>query len=170
MTSEARYDDGGVAFEKLVGHLDYPMFVVTTAVGERRAGCLIGFATQASIHPRRFLAGLSDKNYTYRVASDADRLAVHILGKDDVELAKLFGEQTGDKVDKFARCEWRPGPEGVPILTEAPAWFSGRILERLPLGDHVAFLIEPDSGECHEDIGDLVTYGDVRDFKPGHPA
>ncbi|MDT4958701.1 MAG: hypothetical protein QOD31_2500, partial [Pseudonocardiales bacterium] len=61
-------------------------------------------------------------------------------------------------------------PEGVPILTEAPAWFSGRILERLPLGDHVAFLIEPDSGECHEDIGDLVTYGDVRDFKPGHPA
>ncbi|MDT4981557.1 MAG: hypothetical protein QOG07_3436, partial [Pseudonocardiales bacterium] len=28
MTSEARYDDGGVAFEKLVGHLDYPMFVV----------------------------------------------------------------------------------------------------------------------------------------------
>jgi flavin reductase (DIM6/NTAB) family NADH-FMN oxidoreductase RutF len=170
MASEASYDDGGAAFEKLVGHLDYPMFVVTTAVGERRAGCLIGFATQASIHPRRFLAGLSDKNYTYRVASESDRLAVHILGKDDYDLARLFGGQTGDEVDKFAQCEWRAGPGDVPILTGAPAWFSGRILERLRLGDHVAFLIEPDSGECGDDIGDLVSYGEVKDLTPGHPA
>jgi flavin reductase (DIM6/NTAB) family NADH-FMN oxidoreductase RutF len=170
MASDADYDDGGAAFEKLVGHLDYPMFVVTTAAGERRAGCLVGFATQASIRPRRFLVGLSDKNCTYRVASEADRLAVHILGEDDGELARLFGEQTGDEVDKFAQCESRPGPSGVPILTEAPAWFSGRILERLRLGDHVAFLIEPDSGACGGDLGDFVTYADVRDLEPGHGA
>jgi flavin reductase (DIM6/NTAB) family NADH-FMN oxidoreductase RutF len=170
MASDAGYDDEGAAFEKLVGHLDYPMFVVTTASGEQRAGCLVGFATQASIHPRRFLAGLSDKNHTYRVASEAQRLAVHVLGKDDGELARLFGGQTGDEVDKFAQCEWRPGPDDVPILTGAPAWFSGRILERLRLGDHVAFLIEPDSGECGDNVGALVTFADVRDLEPGHPA
>jgi flavin reductase (DIM6/NTAB) family NADH-FMN oxidoreductase RutF len=170
MASDAGYRDDGAAFEQLVGHLDYPMFVGTTAVGDRRSGCLVGFATQASIRPRRFLVGLSDKNYTYRVAAEADRLAVHILGKDDVELARLFGEQTGDKVDKFAQCEWRPGPGGVPVLHGVPAWFSGRILERLRLGDHVAFLIEPDSGECGDDVGDFVTYADVRDFEPGHGA
>jgi flavin reductase (DIM6/NTAB) family NADH-FMN oxidoreductase RutF len=170
MASDVGHDDGGAAFEKLVGHLDYPMFVVTTAAGDRRAGCLVGFATQASIDPRRFLAGLSDKNHTYRVASEAQRLAVHILGKDDFELARLFGGQTGDEVDKFAQCEWRPGPAGVPILTGAPAWFSGRILERLRLGDHVAILIEPDSGECSDDVGELVTFGDVRDLEAGHPA
>ncbi|MEP7180245.1 MAG: flavin reductase family protein [Pseudonocardiales bacterium] len=170
MISGAGHNDDGAAFEALVGHLDYPMFVVTTALGERRSGCLVGFATQASIRPRRFLVGLSDKNHTFRVASDADRLAVHLLGKDDAGLARLFGEQTGDEVDKFAQCEWRPGPDGVPILTGAPAWFSGRILERLRLGDHVAFLIEPDSGECRDAVGHLVTYADVRDFDPGHEA
>lgn len=170
MASDTGYDDEGGAFEKLVAHLDYPMFVVTTAVGERRSGCLVGFATQASIRPRRFLTGLSDKNHTYRVASEADRLAVHILGKDDFELARLFGNETGDEVDKFEQCKWRTGPDGVPILTGAPAWFSGRILERLRLGDHVAFLIEPDSGECVDNVGELVTYADVKDLDPGHDA
>jgi flavin reductase (DIM6/NTAB) family NADH-FMN oxidoreductase RutF len=95
---------------------------------------------------------------------------VHVLNKGDVHLARLFGEQTGDETDKFSQCEWRPGPEGVPILTGVPAWFSGRILERLRLGDHVAFLIEPDSGERSDSVGDLVTYSDVRNFKPGHEA
>jgi hypothetical protein len=28
----------------------------------------------------------------------------------DGELAELFGGETGDEVDKFDRCEWRPGP------------------------------------------------------------
>jgi flavin reductase (DIM6/NTAB) family NADH-FMN oxidoreductase RutF len=170
MSPAEHWGDDGNAFESIVGHLDYPMFVVTTIAGEQRAGCLIGFATQASIRPRRFLIGISDKNRTYRVASAADRLAVHVLAAGEDRLARLFGEQTGDDIDKFARCHWQPGPEGVPVLTEAAAWFSGRILERLRLGDHVAFLIEPDSGERDEGLDAVIKYSDVRDLKPGHGA
>jgi flavin reductase (DIM6/NTAB) family NADH-FMN oxidoreductase RutF len=170
MGSAAEWGDGGDAFERIVGHLDYPMYVVTTIAGGRRAGCLVGFATQASIHPRRFLVGISDQNHTYGVASDAIRLAVHVLAPDALALANLFGEQTGDDTDKFAQCDWRPGPEDVPVITDATAWFSGRILERLRLGDHVAFLIEPDSGACDEPFGAFVKYSGVRELEPGHPA
>ena len=53
-------------FQRLVAQLDYPMFIATVPAGGDRAGCLIGFATQCSIHPPRFLAGISDKNRTYR--------------------------------------------------------------------------------------------------------
>ena len=42
-------------FERLVATLDYPLYVVTTALEQQPAGCLIGFATQCSIHPPRFL-------------------------------------------------------------------------------------------------------------------
>jgi len=31
----------------------------------------------------------------------------------------------------------------VPILTECPNWFVGTVLERLPLGDHVGFVLDP---------------------------
>ena len=46
------------AFDELMGELDYPMFIVTAAREGERAGCLVGFATQTSIHPSRFLVCL----------------------------------------------------------------------------------------------------------------
>ncbi len=41
----------------LVSHLDNPMYVLTVASDERRAGCLVGFATQCSIRPPRWYVG-----------------------------------------------------------------------------------------------------------------
>lgn len=162
--------DGAEAFEQLVGLLDYPMFVVTTRAGAERSGCLVGFTSQISIDPPRFLVGLSEKNHTYQVAREAERLVVHVLGRRDLELARLFGEETGDEIDKFDRCAWHDGPDGLPVLDDAPGWFSGRILERLPLGDHVAFLIEPDTGHMDADPPSLVTFGAVRHLEAGHEA
>src|SRR5688500_14317880 len=110
------------------GELDYPMFIVTAAAGGERSGCLIGFATQASIDPARFMICLSDKNRTYRVAQGTDVLGVHVVPADRDDLAELFGSLTGDEVDKFERCDWHDGPEGVPIVDGCPNWFAGRVL------------------------------------------
>jgi flavin reductase (DIM6/NTAB) family NADH-FMN oxidoreductase RutF len=161
---------GSDAFERLVGHLDYPMFVVTTQTQGNRAGCLVGFASQTSIRPPRFLVGLSKRNHTYRVARDADHLAVHVLSRQHVELARLFGSQTGDEVDKFGRCAWHVGPYDMPILDDAVAWFVGRVLARFDAGDHVGHLLEPIAGDAPESFGDLVTFVDVADVDPGHEA
>ena len=130
-------------FDDFVEGIDYPMFIVTVAAEGRRAGCLVGFTTQASIDPPRLLVALSDKNHTYRLAQHADLLAVHVVDSDDDEIAQLFGGQTGDEVDKFAQCEWRPGSGGVPLLEACPRVVVGRILEQQPYGDHVGFLLEP---------------------------
>ena len=161
---------GSEAFERLVGQLDYSMFVVTTQADGTRAGCLVGFASQTSIRPPRFLIGLSKRNFTYRVARDADHLAVHVLSKSDAALARLFGAETGDEVDKFARCRWYAGPHDIPILQDAPAWFVGKVLTRFDAGDHVAHLLEPVAGDAPESFGDLLTFSDVSDLEPGHEA
>jgi flavin reductase (DIM6/NTAB) family NADH-FMN oxidoreductase RutF len=158
------------AFDDLVGLLDYPMFVVTTCAGDDKAGCLVGFTSQVSINPSRFLVGLSKKNFTFRVASRADHLAVHLLPKEHKDLARLFGSETGDRVDKFARCAWHEGPEGLPVLDEAVGWFAGRILDRFDVGDHVGHLLDPVAGDAPEQLGELVTFSDVRDLEPGHDA
>src|ERR1700754_1940903 len=97
------------AFEKLVALLDYPMYVVTTRAGDHQAGCLVGFTSQVSIRPQRFLVGLSKRNHTYRVAQHATHLAVHVVPRQHRELARLFGSETGDRTDKFALCTWQPG-------------------------------------------------------------
>jgi flavin reductase (DIM6/NTAB) family NADH-FMN oxidoreductase RutF len=147
------------------------MFVVTTKAGGTLAGCLVGFASQTSIRPPRFLIGLSKRNHTYRIARDANHLAVHVLSRRRAELAQLFGSQTGDTVDKFSRCDWHPGPEGMPILDDALAWFVGKTLARMDVGDHVGHLLEPIAGEAPDDeLAELITFADVADLDPGHEA
>ena len=154
-------------FDAFVDGLDYPMFVVTTAGGRDRAGCLVGFTTQASIDPPRMLVCLSVANRTYRVARKAELLAVHGLDPVQQELAELFGGATGDDVDKFARCRWTSGPQGVPLLDDCPRRFVGRIVDTHELGDHVGFLLEPVEVEASGDA-DTLTLQDVADVEPGH--
>jgi flavin reductase (DIM6/NTAB) family NADH-FMN oxidoreductase RutF len=156
-------------FERLVADLDYPMYVVTAAVDGERAGCLVGFATQASIDPPRLVVLVSKANETFHVASKAEVLGVHYLGADNKDLATLFGEESGDWTDKFSRCEWQEGRGGVPVLLGVRGWVAGRVLERLDAGDHVAHLLEPiDVGVAH--AGPPLTLRQVRDLDPGHPA
>jgi len=155
------------AFDVLVGGLDYPMFIATTGSGGEMAGCLVGFATQCSIDPPRFLICLSEKNRTCRVAREADALAVHFVPSSAQRLAQLFGGETGDEVDKFAACEWREGPGRLPILAACDNWFVGEILARHVLGDHVGFLLEPT--EAHHGIPfDEFTFHRARRIDPGH--
>jgi len=156
-------------FQQLVAQLDYPMFIATVAAGGERSGCLIGFATQSSIHPPRFLAGISDKNRTYRVAREADTMAIHLVPEDAGELAELFGGETGDEVDKFERCDWHEGPGGVPLLDGCPNRFLGRIIERVDFGDHVGMVLEPFAAEVQEDLGQL-TFHRAKRIEPGHEA
>ncbi|MGH3635639.1 MAG: flavin reductase family protein [Mycobacterium sp.] len=150
--------------------LDYTMFVVTTQADGQPSGCLVGFATQTSLRPPRFLVGLSRRNHTFGVASRSEHLAVHLLSRRHIELAALFGGQTGDHIDKFDHCSWRSGPEGMPILDDAAAWFVGKTLSRIDLGDHVGYLLEPVVGYAPEPADDLVSFSDVVDLEPGHEA
>jgi flavin reductase (DIM6/NTAB) family NADH-FMN oxidoreductase RutF len=157
------------SFDELMGELDYPMFIVTTEAGGERAGCLIGFATQTSIHPPRFLACLSRKNRTTRVAAGVAWLAVHFVPAQATGLARLFGGETGDEVDKFAHVGWRPGPHGLPILEDCANWFVGRVLERLDLGDHIGHLLEPEVS-MHGASGPEFTFHRAKRIEPGHEA
>ena len=146
------------------------MFIVTALSPEgERSGCLIGFATQCSIHPPRFVACVSKENRTFDVVREAAEVVVHFLGSEQHELAALFGGETGDEVDKFELCRWSPGPGGIPVLDDAPGWFAGRVLDRFDLGDHAGLWLEPTEVE---DRGGAVDLGfqDVKAVEPGHPA
>ncbi|CAM5302922.1 oxidoreductase [Streptomyces avidinii] len=161
---------------EFAGVLDGPMYVVTATAGGERAGCLVGFASQCSIHPPRYVVWLSVANHTYRVARGASHLTVHALSRGQRELAELFGGRTGDEVDKFARADWRAGGVGGPVLTGVESWFTGRIEGRIEDGDHVGFLLSP-TEECGTGEGQegseppaTLRFRDVRDLEPGHPA
>jgi flavin reductase (DIM6/NTAB) family NADH-FMN oxidoreductase RutF len=154
--------------EEIADQIDYPMWVVTTAAAGERSGCLVGFLTQCSIDPVRWLVCLSHANHTASVAAQASTLVVHLLRAGDVEVARHFGEETGDEVDKFAGVPCTDGPDGAPVL-EGLDWFAGRILSRHDLGDHTGYLLEPIDGSCSGGSPPLG-FQQVRDLDPGHDA
>jgi flavin reductase (DIM6/NTAB) family NADH-FMN oxidoreductase RutF len=160
--------DVRATFNAIVGNLEYPMFIVTARAGDERLGCLVGFATQTSIDPPRFAVCLSHANRTYRRAHDADVLGVHCVPADAPALAELFGGETGDEVDKFARCDWHDGPEGVPILDACVNWFVGRVLDRVDAGDHDLLLLEPLAASAAPQ--DDFTFHRAKRIEPGHEA
>jgi len=157
-------------FARFVTDLDGPMTIVTVAADGERAGCLVGFATATSLRPPRFLACISRLNHTFGVAARAEGALVHVAPADRVDLAELFGGQTGDAVDKLARCAWRPGPFGAPLLDGVDAWLAGRIVARLDVGDHVGLLLDPVEVAVADPPAAPLRYRRARAIEPGHPA
>jgi flavin reductase (DIM6/NTAB) family NADH-FMN oxidoreductase RutF len=154
---------------RVMGSAQAPLHVVTACDGDRRDGCLVGFATQAGIDPPRALVCLSVQNLTYRIARSSPALAVHLVPDGRRDLAELFGGTTGDDTDKLAQVAWTEGPYGLPLLDECPVRMVGTVESRHPFGDHEGFLLAP--------VGDrslarqrALPVSDALDIEPGHPA
>jgi flavin reductase (DIM6/NTAB) family NADH-FMN oxidoreductase RutF len=159
------------AFDCITARLDYPMTIVTVTDGHERSGCLVGFTTQCSLQPPRYLVGISKANHTHGVALKATTLVVHFPPVEHLDLARLFGEETGDEVDKFAQAAWHPGPDGqTPVLDDCPTWFAGRVLGTTDCGDHTGFLLEPTDASCPDEDWDMLGFQRAKDLEPGHPA
>ncbi len=156
-------------FAELVALTDTSLAIVTTASNGQRAGCVVGFHTQCSITPPRYAVWLSKANLTYRVSLFATHIAVHLLGRQDHDLAEIFGGKSGDDVDKFALCEWSPGPAGVPLLTRCP---NRVVLERATAwddgSDHVCFVGIPVESHCPDGLVPLRLSG--VHIEAGHEA
>ncbi len=158
--------------DAFTSRLDPDMCVVTAAAGGERAGCLVGFASQCSLRPVRFVVWLSEVNRTFRVARSAQVLAVHLLAREQVGLAEIFGGRTGDDgVDKFQDVRWRQGYGGAVVLQDTEAWFVGRVVRHADGGDHIGFVLDPVEWGAREGSSTpLLRLSDARGIEPGHPV
>jgi flavin reductase (DIM6/NTAB) family NADH-FMN oxidoreductase RutF len=93
---------------------------------------------------------------------------VHVVPDGADDLVELFGGETADEVDKLAQVEWSEGPGGAPVLGRCPNWFAGSVLDRLGLGDHVGFLLEPVAGEHRVEGLAAFPFSRAEGMKPGH--
>ena len=154
-----------------MGQLDYAMVVVTAAAEGRRGGCLVGFTTQCSVEPPRFVVYVSKKNRTYAIAEQADALGVHFLESSDRDLAELFGGETGDETDKFEALAWHEAAGGVPVIDRCPNRFVGRVVDRCAHddADHVGFVLAPIEVNQGPSLEPLM-FQDVKELDPGHDA
>jgi flavin reductase (DIM6/NTAB) family NADH-FMN oxidoreductase RutF len=156
--------------EPFFEQVDYPYYLLTVrAPDEEMSGCLAGFVTQCSIDPPNFVACISRLNHTLGVAVRSSAMGLHLVGQDQLDMARLFGEETGDVVDKFANVDWRIGTTGAPLLADVSSALEGAILGHFSVGDHEAFLVRAVRAVGGPGRG-LLTHRNSPELHPGHPS
>jgi flavin reductase (DIM6/NTAB) family NADH-FMN oxidoreductase RutF len=75
--------------------------------------------------------------------AETDHVIIHLLGARNRALAdKLAGPHD----DRFTGDHWAPGPLGLPLLKDVPAWMLGRIVERVPVADNAVVVVGIEDG------------------------
>ena len=154
--------------DDLMGSVDSSLIVVTTSAEGERAGCLIGFHSQASISPQRYCFWLSKANHTYRVGLRSDHFAVHFLTTADHGLARHFGSRSGSEADKFTGLDLTVTEDGVPLLADLP---NRLLVERIAMlddgSDHVCLTARVASVEV-AGVFTALRQSQLGDLTPGH--
>lgn len=141
--------------------IPYPIYVLTsfrpegTGGGEperRYNGSVVTWATQVeATDPARVAVAVAKSDYTYEFVDASRAFALHLLGEDQVDLAKHFGFQSGRQVDKFAAMPHEAGVTGAPILKDALGYVECRVVDALDTGPHVVFVGETVGGGVRRD-------------------
>ena len=90
--------------------------------------------TSVSLEPALVSFYLSSTASTAAAVRAAGIFAVHVLSEQQAALAHRFATSG---TDRFAGTRWSPGPEGVPLLDDVPAWLTARPVLRQQVGDHL---------------------------------
>jgi flavin reductase (DIM6/NTAB) family NADH-FMN oxidoreductase RutF len=140
--------------------MTYGLYIATARDAESIAGGTINWVSQASFEPPLIMAGIKRDSRLHQAIENSKAFAVHIVGKSQKALATSFFKGGTEENGKLNGYPFTPGTTGSPVLTDPPAWFECRVLERFLRGDHTIFISEVvDAGVRSEE--DALTIRDA---------
>lgn len=124
--------------------------VVTAEGPEGPVGMTVSSVISVSAEPPLLVFSLSSKSRATPVLSNAESVVVHLLGADQVELARTFATSG---IDRFAAVEWTRLATGEPVLPASPVWLRGWIVDSMTAGSSTVVALQvadaqvPDAAE-----------------------
>jgi flavin reductase (DIM6/NTAB) family NADH-FMN oxidoreductase RutF len=116
--------------------LPSPVVVVGAAAGPLRGGLTAAWVTRVSTAPPLLAVAVSPLRHTHGLLCDGSEFTVSVLREGQVEVARLFGLQSGRDLDKWERTPAVLLGGGVPALRDCAARLLCRLVDRHPAGDH----------------------------------
>lgn len=113
--------------------------VVTSKAGGKINGLTVAWATQVSFQPPLVAVSVGKTRYTHDMIRSSRIFAVNILHEGQVDVARLFGLQSGRNIDKFATIPYETKVTGAPILKDCLAYLDCEVEGAIPVGDHTLF-------------------------------
>ncbi|GAY07668.1 flavin reductase family protein [Pseudonocardia sp. N23] len=128
----------GSSYRRVISDLATGVTVITTVDEDgKRCGMTANAVTSLSLSPApQLLVCVSGHLPMHAALTGSGRFAVNVLDENQENLAMHFARPSADK---FADLETH-SEHGVPILSDAMAWFACDVVERYPGGDHSIFI------------------------------
>ncbi|MBG6088684.1 flavin reductase family protein [Actinomadura viridis] len=132
-------------FRRVCGQFPTGVTAVTATTADGRVAALtVNSFTSVSLEPAKVLFCLADSSSSFPVLIEAERIAIHILSRDQEDVARRFATSGLSGAERLEGVGWTPGPDGVPLLPGTPAILAGRPGEIITSGDHAIILVAVD--------------------------
>jgi uncharacterized repeat protein (TIGR04076 family) len=116
--------------------------VITARSGEKLNGMSACWVNRAAEQPFLVMVSVWKRNFSHDLIHRSGVFAVNILRRDQVDIARHFGKQSGREVEKFSNIHYKTEKTGSPIMTDCLAYLDCRIVSTTDAGDHTIFLGE----------------------------
>jgi flavin reductase (DIM6/NTAB) family NADH-FMN oxidoreductase RutF len=136
-------------YQPLLSELWTPLVAISASTGDERSAQIAVSAHGASIVPDRprVLVQLYKRNLTHHLVHASGAFALHLLRKDQLELAHDLGFVSGRDRDILASLGWSPGEAtGAPVLEDCAGHLECRVINAMDGGDMTCFLADVVAG------------------------
>lgn len=123
--------------------------VITADAGDGPVGLTATSVFSVSAEPPLLVFSLSGLSSSAPTINRADTVVVHLLGSDQLDIAKLCATSG---VDRFADATiWDRLETGEPYFPGAHAWIRGRVINRMAAGTSTVVAVHALEAEITED-------------------
>jgi flavin reductase (DIM6/NTAB) family NADH-FMN oxidoreductase RutF len=124
------------AFATELAKIPYGVSVVTVGLGGSENGLTVSWLTQVSFEPPMLLFAIDKKHYSTELVEDVPSFVVNLLREDQANVAGHFARASTTKKRKIDEFPTRQTNNGVPILSDALAYYECDVVARHEAGDH----------------------------------
>ncbi len=129
--------------KQVLRKMTYGMWVLATGHGDDLEASSVTWITQVSFTPPLVAVAIKADSHLSAVVKQSRAFTVHLLTKDQQELAASFIKPTTSGDGTIAGIPFTRAPvTGAPLLAGFAAWFEAKVVEIVEPGDHALFVAE----------------------------
>ncbi|WP_167042290.1 flavin reductase family protein [Salinibacterium sp. ZJ454] len=114
--------------------------VITADIGDGPVGLTATSVISVSVEPPLVVFSVSELSSSTPTITQADTVVVHLLGADQLEIAKLCATSG---IDRFADTSlWTRLQTGEPLFHSAHAWIRGKVVSTMAAGGSTVIAIQ----------------------------
>lgn len=146
---------------ELFRRLTNGVYVVTASHAARSGGFTAAWVTQVSFEPLLLTLSVNPANATWALIEGSRRFAINVLDRNQQEIARHFGLNSGRDIDKFSGVPTQTSASGAVVLAGAVAWLGCEVEQQVPAGDHLLLVARVVAGELLAGDASPLRYSDT---------